>query len=308
MSKYSPEKTLAIAMAISIMIHAAAIWLFSSLPEPEKKEKPVFRVSYAKKAPAVKTADKTVKKQPSKPKSAPNKISRPKLQKIPPKPPKRPLKRPAQSKIWTPEKKPLPPPHPKPAVLKETPPLAQTEQSPDEDGKDFKPGEIILPDPGPSKSESSESTETGKDDQGKTDENGDRPKKEPIQAGGNMLCVLSLRNEEATVEKALEQYEEEYGKAGKEERDKAALIQFKIKIGDNGTPEIIEFTTKTGNEEIDETIKGMLVLMTFEKKTEEEVYLPILIFAESEKPAKKTIRIERKGDFKAKTIEIPHRD
>lgn len=150
--------------------------------------------------------------------------------------------------------------------------------------------------------------DSGKDSvSDKKDEPKEEPKKEDrkeklpvIKAGDNSLYILPLSEREISSDDALKSFEDDYGRIGDGERKNAILLQFRVEIGETGIPEIRDFISMTNNPEIDNTIKAMVSLMTFDRKG--EAYLPILIFAEKKKGV---IRIERKGDFKGKTIEIP---
>lgn len=153
-----------------------------------------------------------------------------------------------------------------------------------------------------------ENADSGKDSvSDKKDEPKEEPKKEDrkeklpvIKAGDNSLYILPLSEREISSDDALKSFEDDYGRIGDDERKNAILLQFRVEIGETGIPEIRDFISMTNNPEIDNTIKAMASLMTFDRKG--EAYLPILIFAEKKKGV---IRIERKGDFKVKAIEIP---
>lgn len=126
-----------------------------------------------------------------------------------------------------------------------------------------------------------------------------------IKAGNNSIIIMPLETKEQTAKEIIDEYEKNNAKISIKDKQRLSILLVKFIISESGSPKNIEYAIESNDQEINETIKQIVSLTAFNKNQGEQGYLPILVFSERKS---NVIKIQRKGDFKGKTIEIPHMD
>ncbi len=244
-----------IAIVLSVFIHVA---LFSFVPkEVKKQDKPLsFKVVYSGKKAKAAAKSAAVKK-------------------VPPKPEKKivtPVMKPAAVKpVVTPPKKDKPPSKPVNIVPQPTPEPPRDEPvNVDEELGKSEDAEAVADSSGQDSSgEFGDSAGNG-DGAGKENE---KPRKE--QLGDNRLFILPLQHAEITAEKALEMCDE----LTDDEKKRAYVLEFEFTLNlESGIPENVNQIKKSGLEELDATVKGVVSLMSFNSSNpSEKHFLPVVI-------------------------------